>query len=54
MAKSSGDVGPGGGGGSRPPGDIFKRNIRESSANSKDTAKKIYIYKKRILKIKLK
>lgn len=45
MAKSSGDVGPGGGGGSRPPGDIFKRNIRESSANSKDTAKTIK-YKK--------
>lgn len=38
MAKSSGDVGPGGGGGSRPPGDIFKRNIKESSANSKETA----------------
>lgn len=51
MAKSSGDVGPGGGGGSRPPGDIFKRNIRESSANSKDTANKTenHKHKKRIL-----
>lgn len=54
MAKSSGDVGPGGGGGSRPPGDIFNRNIRESSANSKDTATKQKIIKKSSSKIQIK